>query len=80
MHAFACLRHDTERRCRGGLSGHLYAPEIELFEAINTSLRAVTTNSRGEYLPEWCVSFHMLMPNLDLINCHEGQDNMQCRF
>ena len=38
---------------RGGLAATFDGPELVDFDARNSSLQSLTTNSRGEQLPEW---------------------------
>ena len=41
--------------CRGGVPSGFVVPELTQLEVRNTTLRAPTQNSRGEWLPEWCL-------------------------
>ena len=42
--------------CRGGLPPKFHVPELKQLETRNSTLREPTTNSRGEFLPEWYVA------------------------
>ena len=47
--------------CSGPLPASLYAPQLATLELRNSTVRATSKNSRGEYLPEWCAQLLLLL-------------------